>query len=119
MSYQCERQFYKGEFKVKRNKFQEELAMEINKRFVIKTYRAQAVCGDSQRYAMWCGGCGANVVLASLNEAASIARTNANDIINYAADGKIHLGVCPAKLLFCLKSVLRVKDCFPLTATGN
>ena len=93
--------------------------MEINKKQVIRTYRAQAVCCDSQRYAMWCGGCGTNVVLASLNEAASIACTNATDIISYAADGKIHLGVCPAELLFCLNSVLLVKDCLTLAAAGN
>ncbi len=93
--------------------------MKINNRRVIKTYRVENICSNSQRYAMWCGECVADVELASLKEAAEIVQTNTNEIINQVAQGKIHIGFRPEALLFCLDSLLCVKESFTPTAIGS
>ena len=80
--------------------------MEINRKCVVKTYRVEIVSRVEQRYAMWCDECGSTVKLASLQEAAEIARTNTGEIIRQAAQGKIHLGFRPEALFFCLDSLL-------------
>ena len=79
---------------------------------MIQARRVHLVCRYSQRWAMWCAHCHADVELAEAEEAAQIAGTNVEAIINHAACGKIHLGITPEALLFCVNSLLSVKAFF-------
>ncbi len=86
--------------------------MQTNSKFIIKR-GPRAINYSSHPFSMWCRGCRANVETVSLKEAAEITRTNTNEVITYAAQGKIHLGIRPEAVLFCLDSLL--KEFFPQT----
>lgn len=79
---------------------------------VIEVDRVRVICPHSQRYATWCAGCGEDVELVKVEEAAEIAGTNVDSIIRHAAGGRIHLGIRPEALLFCLNSLLRASGVF-------
>ena len=61
----------------------------------------------SEKYVTWCSGCGEDVDLVRIDEAAEIACTNTSTIVERAAAGEIHLGIRPEALLFCVNSLLR------------
>lgn len=77
-----------------------------NKPF-IEVDRVRVISQFSQRYATWCAGCGETIELVKIEEAASIAGTSADTVIERAASGKIHLGIRPEALLFCVNSLIQ------------
>lgn len=81
--------------------------MRKGKKPVIEVDRVRVVSRLSQRYATWCAGCGETVELVKVEEAASIAGTSIDAVIERAASREIHLGIRPEALLFCVKSLLQ------------
>ncbi len=57
-------------------------------------------------YATFCAGCGATVELVRPEEAAAIAGTDLDAVIERAASGDVHLGIRPETLLFCVNSLV-------------
>ena len=57
-------------------------------------------------YATFCAGCGATVELVRAEEAAAIAGTDLDAVIERAASGEVHLGLRPEALLFCVNSLV-------------
>lgn len=81
--------------------------MEKRIKPVIEVDRVRVTSPLSQRYATWCAGCGEDVELVKVEEAAAIAGTSVDRVIERAARGKVHLGIRPEALLFCVNSLLR------------
>lgn len=82
--------------------------MRNGRKPVIEVDRVRIVSELSQRYATWCAGCGETVELVKVEEAAEIAGTSVAAVIERAASRKIHLGIRPEALLFCVNSLLQV-----------
>jgi hypothetical protein len=58
------------------------------------------------REAVWCAACGSLSRMASVDEAASIARATSREIYRSAEDGKTHSTETPdGRLLICLNSL--------------
>ncbi len=60
----------------------------------------------SPRFETWCSGCGEEVELVRIDEAAEIAGTSTTMIIERAAAGEIHMAIRPEALLFCVNSLV-------------
>jgi hypothetical protein len=80
------------------------------KRNFIAVNRIRVVCPQAQLYASWCSGCRADVEMVTFAEAASIACTSVDSIIEQAAKGKVHLGIRPEAMLVCLNSLLCINE---------
>lgn len=81
--------------------------MKTKNKPVIEVDRVRLISRISQRYETWCAGCGETVELVKVEEAATIAGTSIDTIIERAASRQIHLGIRPETLLFCVNSLLR------------
>jgi hypothetical protein len=84
--------------------------MRNKRKPVIEVDRVHIMSPLSPRYETWCRGCGAEVELVKIDEAAEIAGTNTAAIIERAAAGEIHLAIRPEALLFCTNSLVRNKE---------
>jgi hypothetical protein len=80
---------------------------------VITVAGVRVISPLSPRYAGWCAGCGKTVELVKIDEAALIAGTGVEPIIERAARRKIHLGIRPEALLFCVDSLLQKETAAP------
>lgn len=74
---------------------------------MIEVDHVHAISPISPRYETWCSGCGDEVELVRIDEAAEITGTNTTAIIERAAAGEIHIAIRPEALLFCVNSLLR------------
>jgi hypothetical protein len=76
------------------------------KPFHIAPQKVRVLDYRAQVYAAYCSSCQEEVELLTFREAAQIAGTSLDAIINRAAAGKFHLSIIPAALLICLDSLV-------------
>lgn len=81
--------------------------MRNKRKPVIEVDRVHFMSPLSPRYETWCSGCGQEVELVRIDEAAKIAGTGTTAIIERAAAGEIHMAIRPEALLFCVNSLFR------------
>jgi ribosomal protein S27E len=82
------------------------------KRPFIAVKRIRVICPQSQLYAAWCAGCGAETEMVTFAEAAKITCDDIDLVIAQVAGGNVHLGIRPEAMLICLDSLLRVNSFF-------